>query len=268
MTIDYVMKPIVQIDNMVKDFPTGDGSFRALDDVSVEINQGEMVAIMGPSGSGKSTLMTLIGLLDSATSGSYTLDGEVVSNLSRFEQARVRNRKLGFVFQNFNLLPRLTALQNVELPLVYGRVDWRERRERARAALTSVGLGHKVDSLPTTLSGGQKQRVAIARAIVHNPAIILADEPTGALDTRTGNEIMALFRELNREQGRTIILVTHDPEIGRQMDRVIGLRDGCLAENILGDYYGVQPITPIEPLAVIEPLRERELVPVPLRRAS
>ncbi|NTU80738.1 MAG: ABC transporter ATP-binding protein, partial [Chloroflexales bacterium] len=246
MTTDYITRPIVQMEHMVKEFPTGDGAFRALDDVSVTIDQGEMVAIMGPSGSGKSTLMTLIGLLDTPTSGHYTLDGEDVSNLSRLEQARVRNRKLGFVFQNFNLLPRLTVLQNVELPLVYGRVDGRERKERARVALEVVGLGHKLDSLPTMLSGGQKQRVAVARALVHNPAIILADEPTGALDTKTGAEILGLFRDLNREQGRTIIVVTHDPEIGRHMDRVIGLRDGRLAENILGEYYGAEIFARIE----------------------
>lgn len=259
MQTDYRTKPIVVMEHIIKEFPVGDGVFRALDDVSLEIDQGEMVAIMGPSGSGKSTLMTLIGLLDTPTSGRYVLDGEDVSNLSRFEQARVRNQKLGFVFQNFNLLPRLTALQNVELPLIYGRVDARQRRERARAALEAVGLGGKIHNLPNTLSGGQKQRVAIARALVHDPAIILADEPTGALDTRTGAEIMALFRELNREQGRTIIIVTHDPEIGRHMDRVIGLRDGRLAENILSEYYGVEVFERIE--------REhlRELVPAPVR---
>jgi putative ABC transport system ATP-binding protein len=183
-----------------------------------------------------------------------------VSRLSRHEQARIRNRKLGFVFQNFNLLPRLTAQKNVELPLVYGRVNARERAERARAALEAVGLGHKRDSLPNTLSGGQKQRVAIARALVHDPAIILADEPTGALDTRTGAEILALFRQLNRDQGRTIIIVTHDPEIGRHMDRVIGLRDGRLVDNILSEYYGVEVLEEVERLRGLEP------VPVPVVR--
>ena len=258
MSTDYITRPIVQMEGMVKEFPTGDGVFRALDDVSVTVDQGEMVAIMGPSGSGKSTLMTLIGLLDTPTAGHYILDGEEVSGLSRLEQARVRNRKLGFVFQNFNLLPRLTALQNVELPLVYGRVGSRERRERARIALESVGLGAKLDSLPNTLSGGQKQRVAIARALVHNPPMILADEPTGALDTRTGAEILALFRDLNRDQGRTIVVVTHDPEIGRHMDRVIGLRDGRLADNILGEYYGVEVFERVE--------REHTRQPVPVPR--
>jgi putative ABC transport system ATP-binding protein len=258
MTTDYVTRPIVEMQGMLKEFPTGDEVFRALDDVSVTINQGEMVAIMGPSGSGKSTLMTLIGLLDTPTAGRYVLDGEEVSGLSRLEQARVRNRKLGFVFQNFNLLPRLTALQNVELPLVYGRVGRRERAERARVALESVGLGSKINNLPTTLSGGQKQRVAIARALVHNPAMILADEPTGALDTKTGAEIMGLFRELNERQGRTIVVVTHDPEIGRHMDRVIGLRDGRLADNILSEYYGVEVFERVE--------REQSRQPVPVEK--
>jgi putative ABC transport system ATP-binding protein len=248
------MQPIVKIENLVKDFATGDGTFRALDDVSVEIYPGEMVAIMGPSGSGKSTLMTLIGLLDTPTSGSYVLDGTDVSRLSRLDQARVRNDKLGFVFQNFNLLSRLNAQKNVELPLVYGRVNARERAERARTALESVGLGAKLHNLPNTLSGGQKQRVAIARSLVHNPSILLADEPTGALDTRTGAEIMALFRELNRDQGRTIVIVTHDPEIGRHMDRVIGLRDGQLTENILREYYGIDVFEQVERQHGFEPM--------------
>ena len=239
---EYVTEPVVRIENVTKDFTTGGSSFRALDDVSVEIHRGEMVAIMGPSGSGKSTLMTIIGLLDSPTSGNYWLDGQDVSGLSRFEQARVRNAKIGFVFQSFNLLPRLSALKNVELPMVYGRVDAREREQRAREALVAVGLGDKLGNRPNELSGGQKQRVAVARALVGMPSMILADEPTGALDTRTGAEIMSLFRTLNREQGLTIVIVTHDPEIGRHMDRVIGLRDGRVSPNILQEYYNVQPL--------------------------
>ncbi|HNP85070.1 MAG: ABC transporter ATP-binding protein [Chloroflexi bacterium SZAS-1] len=238
---DYVTEPVVRVEQLTKDFTTGETSFRALDDVSLEIHRGEMVAIMGPSGSGKSTLMTIIGLLDSPTSGSYYLDGQDVSQLSRVEQAHTRNAKIGFVFQNFNLLPRLSALKNVELPLVYGRMDARERERRARAALESVGLGDKLNNRPNELSGGQKQRVAVARSLVGVPSMILADEPTGALDTRTGSEIMNLFRTLNREQGLTIVIVTHDPEIGRQMDRVIGLRDGRLSPNILQEYYNVAP---------------------------
>jgi putative ABC transport system ATP-binding protein len=242
---------VVRLRGIVKEFEVAGGAFRALDDVSVEIRRGEMAAIMGPSGSGKSTLMTIIGLLDVPTAGAYQLDGVDVSTLDRIGQARVRNSKIGFVFQNFNLLPRLSALKNVELPLVYGRMDARERERRARAALEAVGLGEKLDSLPSQLSGGQKQRVAIARAIVGAPAMILADEPTGALDTRTGAEIMALFRQLNREQGLTVVIVTHDPEIGRQMDRVIGLRDGRLADNILHEYYNVpQELELREPVAV------------------
>jgi putative ABC transport system ATP-binding protein len=232
-------QPVIRAEGLRKEFATGETTFVALADVSVSINRSEMVAIMGPSGSGKSTLMTIIGLLDAPTSGHYWLDGADVSGLSRLEQARVRNEKLGFVFQNFNLLPRLSAQKNVELPLVYGRVGARERAEKAREALTAVGLESKLNSRPNELSGGQKQRVAIARALVSTPSVILADEPTGALDTRTGAEIMALFRQLNREQGLTIVVVTHDPEIGRQMDRVIGLRDGSLAANILDEYYNV-----------------------------
>lgn len=240
MTTDYITAPVVQVENLTKAFTTGDSAFLALDDVSLEIQRGEMVAIMGPSGSGKSTLMTILGLLDTPTSGRYLLDGQDVSGLSRLQQAQVRNAKLGFVFQNFNLLPRLSALKNVELPLVYGRVGNREREAKSREALIQVGLEAKLHNRPNELSGGQKQRVAIARALVHNPSMILADEPTGALDTRTGAEIMSLFRALNREQGLTIVIVTHDPEIGRQMDRVIGLRDGRLSPNILQDYYNVE----------------------------
>lgn len=242
MSTDYITMPVVRAEQVSKVFTTGDNSFLALDDVSVEIARGEMVAIMGPSGSGKSTLMTLLGLLDTPSSGNLWLDDENVSQLSRDAQARIRNQRIGFVFQNFNLLPRLTAQKNVELPLVYGRIAARDRAERARAALTAVGLEAKLNNRPNELSGGQKQRVAIARALVHRPSLILADEPTGALDTRTGAEVLALFRDLNREHGLTIVIVTHDPEIGRQMDRVIGLRDGRLAPNILQEYYNVEEL--------------------------
>ncbi len=237
MSIDDTTVPVVRVEHMIKEFATGDSVFRALNDVSLEIARGEMIAIMGPSGSGKSTLMTIVGLLDAPTSGSYWLDGQDVGGLDRLQQARTRNAKLGFVFQNFNLLPRLSALKNVELPLVYGRVDAREREMRARAALAAVGLESKLHNRPSELSGGQKQRVAVARALIGTPSLILADEPTGALDTRTGAEIMAIFRALNRELGLTIVIVTHDPEIGRQMDRVIGLHDGQISSNILQDYY-------------------------------
>jgi putative ABC transport system ATP-binding protein len=237
MIADNSADSVVRIENVVKEFATGDSMFRALDGVSLEIARGEMIAIMGPSGSGKSTLMTIVGLLDAPTSGSYWLDGQDVGGLDRLQQARVRNAKLGFVFQNFNLLPRLSASKNVELPLVYGHVDAREREARARAALAAVGLESKLHSRPNELSGGQKQRVAVARALIGTPSLILADEPTGALDTRTGAEIMEMFHTLNREQGLTIVIVTHDPEIGRQMDRVIGLRDGRISSNILQEYY-------------------------------
>ena len=237
MTENLSAEPVVRLEHLVKEF-SGDGeTLRALDDISLEIRRGEAVAIMGPSGSGKSTLMTILGLLDVPTGGVYRLDGEDVSKLDRRQQAHIRNTRIGFVFQNFNLLPRLSALKNVELPLVYGRMDARERERMARRALEAVGLGAKLNSLPNRLSGGQKQRVAIARAIVTAPVMILADEPTGALDSRTGAEILALFRQLNQEQGLTIVVVTHDAEIGRRMDRVIGLRDGRLVENILHDYY-------------------------------
>ncbi len=254
---DYITEPVVQIAGVTKEFDTGGSILAALDDVSIEIDRGEMVAIMGPSGSGKSTLLTILGLLDQPTHGTYWLDGEDVGTLDRQRQAFVRNQKIGFVFQNFNLLPRLTAQKNVELPLVYGRIANREREQRAREELISVGLESKLNSRPNELSGGQKQRVAIARALVNRPAILLADEPTGALDTRTGADIMELFRRLNRETGLTIIVVTHDLEIGRQMDRVIGLRDGRVTDNILHEYYNVPVATkelelPVNEIVAVE----------------
>jgi putative ABC transport system ATP-binding protein len=233
-------QPVISISNVSKIFDGGDNRVVALDNVTMHVDRGEMLAIMGPSGSGKSTLMTIIGLLDVPTSGRYLLDGIDTSELDRTAQAAVRNQKLGFIFQNFNLLPRLNALQNVALPMVYARVPPAERDARARAALEAVGLGNRLTNRPNELSGGQKQRVAVARALVNNPALLLADEPTGALDSRTGHEIMELFRTLNREQGITIIIVTHDAEIGKQMDRIVSLRDGQLNLQALHDYYGIQ----------------------------
>lgn len=251
-----VREPVVRINRVRKTFDAGGNILHALDDVSLEIQPAEMVAIMGPSGSGKSTLLTILGLLDQPTSGSYYLAGEDVSALDRQQQAHVRNQKIGFVFQNFNLLPRLTAQKNVELPMVYGRITGAEREQRAREALTAVGLASKLQNRPNELSGGQKQRVAIARALVNQPSIILADEPTGALDTRTGAEILELFRRLNREQGLTIIVVTHDAEIGRQMDRVIGLRDGKISDAVLKEYYNLhaQPTVESELAPTLEPV--------------
>lgn len=241
--------PVVNITGVSKIFDANGTSFQALDDVSCEIGRGEMVAIMGPSGSGKSTLMNIIGMLDVPTNGQYLLNGEDVSQIERKQQAKMRNAQIGFIFQSFNLLPRLSALQNVALPLVYGRISARERTERARAMLEAVGLGDKLDNLPNQLSGGQKQRVAIARALVTEPSMLLADEPTGALDTKTGAEILALFREINRERGVTLVVVTHDAEVGRQMERVIGLRDGKIVPRILETYYNVQPAAVDKPQA-------------------
>ncbi|MGE5707652.1 MAG: ABC transporter ATP-binding protein [Bacteroidota bacterium] len=208
----------------------GDQEVRALDEVSLEIKEGEFVAIMGASGSGKSTLMNVIGCLDTPTNGEYDLDGVPVSGCDDRTLARIRNSKIGFVFQNFNLLPRMTAVENVELPLVYAGVRPAERRQRALEALKSVALEERVHHKPTELSGGQQQRVAIARAIANRPKILLADEPTGALDTRTSEEIMDLFTRLNRE-GMTIVLVTHEPDIATYAQRVIKLRDGKILSD-------------------------------------
>jgi len=218
---------VIQTIDLKKIYLMGNVEVRALAGVSFNIFRGEVVSIMGPSGSGKSTLMNLLGCLDRPTSGSYLLDDEEVSSLDDDELASIRNRKVGFVFQSFNLLPRQTALSNVELPMRYAGVT-RERADRARAALASVGLGDRVDHRPTELSGGQQQRVAIARALVNNPAILMADEPTGNLDSKSGKEIMELLLNLNREVGTTLIIVTHDPTVAAQTQRIIRLRDGLL----------------------------------------
>jgi putative ABC transport system ATP-binding protein len=205
----------------------------ALEGIDLTIDSGEFLSIMGPSGSGKSTLMNILGCLDAPTSGKYFLDEEDVSNLDRDQRADVRSKKIGFVFQGFNLLPRINAVQNVGLPLIYGRMTSSLRREAAVEALQLVGLADRADHLPTQLSGGQQQRVAIARALVNKPEIILADEPTGNLDTRTSAEIMMVFRKLNRDRKITFILVTHDPEVGQVTDRKILIRDG----NVEGDVH-------------------------------
>lgn len=201
-----------------------------LKDVCFTVEEGEYVSIMGPSGSGKSTLMNIIGCLDVPSAGTYLLNGESVSEKSDSEMSKLRNSTIGFVFQNFNLLPRETALENVALPLLYGGVGRKERTERARQALEDVGLGERLTFFPTQLSGGQKQRVAIARAMVGNPKLLLADEPTGALDTASGKQIMELFRELNK-QGVTIVMITHEPEIAAYADRTLYIRDGQLSEG-------------------------------------
>jgi putative ABC transport system ATP-binding protein len=217
---------MIELENVTKVYPMGATEVRALDGVSLTIADGEWVAITGPSGSGKSTLMAIIGCLDSPTSGIYRLDGIEVERMSDDELAAVRNRKVGFVFQTFNLLARASALENVELPLMYSSVN--HRREKARAALEAVGLGDRMTHRPSELSGGQQQRVAIARALVTQPSILLADEPTGNLDSKTGREIMALFADLHRTRGITVIFVTHDPAIAASAQRVIHLKDGVI----------------------------------------
>jgi putative ABC transport system ATP-binding protein len=221
---------LIETRGLQKHYQMGAETVRALNGVDLVIRANEYVAIMGPSGSGKSTLMNLIGCLDSPTAGEYILNGNHVAGMDDDQLARVRNREIGFVFQTFNLLPRSTALENVELPLVYGGVAARERRERAVAALKSVELGDRLDHRPNELSGGQRQRVAIARALVTRPSIILADEPTGNLDSRTSEEIMALFERLHAE-GQTVIMVTHEPDIAAHADRVVTLRDGVISSD-------------------------------------
>jgi len=222
---------VIQAENLTKIYKMGSVEVHALNGLSLKIARGEIVSIMGPSGSGKSTLMNIIGCLDRPTSGEYILDGEPVARLSDDQLATIRNRKVGFVFQSFNLLSRATALANVELPLRYSGV-MQGRREKAREALESVGLADRIHHRPKELSGGQQQRVAIARALVNDPAIILADEPTGNLDTKSGQEIMELLLKLNHEHGTTLIIVTHAADIAAHSQRIIRIRDGVVEEAL------------------------------------
>jgi putative ABC transport system ATP-binding protein len=229
---------MIQAENLTKVYKMGEDEVRALNHASFTIENGEMVAIMGPSGSGKSTLMSIIGCLDVPTSGRYVLDGVSVENMEDAQLAEIRGRKIGFVFQQFNLLARTSALENVMLPLTYAGISGKERQKRAMEALERVGLGDRTQHAPNELSGGQQQRVAIARAIVNEPAILLADEPTGALDSKTGIEIMELFQSLHNDHGQTVILVTHDSYVARHTNRVIMLSDG----HVISDEINHHPI--------------------------
>jgi putative ABC transport system ATP-binding protein len=222
---------LIETQDLWKTYVMGSEEIHALRGVSIQIPRGEYVAIMGPSGSGKSTLMNLIGCLDTPSKGSYLLNNKQVSQMNDDELARIRNEEIGFVFQTFNLLPRATALHNVELPLVYAGVNAKERSERAKAALSKVELDQRMSHRPNELSGGQRQRVAIARALVNNPSILLADEPTGNLDSKTGVEIMALFERLHAS-GNTIVLVTHEPDIAQHAHRIIHIRDGQVEDDV------------------------------------
>ena len=241
------MKKVIELDNIRRDFHVGDEVVHALRGVSFSITEGEFVTIMGTSGSGKSTLLNTLGCLDTPTKGEYYLDGISVRTMSKSERAVLRNRKIGFVFQNYNLLPKTTAVENVELPLMYNTaVSAKERRQRAIDALVAVGLGDRLEHKSNQMSGGQMQRVAIARALVNNPAVILADEATGNLDTRTSFEILVLFQKLHAE-GRTIIFVTHNPDIARYSSRNIRLRDG----KVIEDTYNTNIQSAAEQLALL-----------------
>lgn len=218
-------KPLIKLDKIEKIYYMGGEDVHALKNIDLEVGRAGFIAIMGPSGSGKSTLMNIIGCLDTPTSGSYWLNGDDVADATEDELAAIRNKEFGFIFQTFNLLPRASALRNVELPLIYSGISRAERHEMAQEALSVVGLGHRTEHKPTEMSGGERQRVAVARAMVNRPSVLLADEPTGNLDTKTGEEILKLFHEIN-DQGKTIVTVTHDPEVAEHAERILVLRDG------------------------------------------
>jgi len=229
------MTPVVEVAGLRKEYAMGDDTVLALRGVSLTLERGEFVAVMGPSGSGKSTFMHVVGLLDAPTTGTYRFEGAEVSHLSGDERADIRGRRLGFVFQAYNLLPRTTALENVELPMVYAGIPEAERRRIARAKLELVGISHLADHHPNQLSGGQQQRVAIARSLVNDPGLILADEPTGALDTQSSQDVMRLFTRLNRDEGITVMLVTHEPEVAAYARRIVTFRDGAITCDALNE---------------------------------
>ncbi|NLM75023.1 MAG: ABC transporter ATP-binding protein [Clostridiaceae bacterium] len=229
-------KEILSMQNIVKAYQMGDEEQIVLKGINLKVYEGEFISVLGPSGSGKSTLMNIIGCLDIPTSGTYILGGRNISNLTEKQLARIRNKEIGFVFQSFQLLPRLTALENVELPLIYARVSPSKRRKRAEELLIKVGLEDKMYHKPTQLSGGQQQRVAIARALANHPTLLLADEPTGALDQKTGKQVMKLFEELNNE-GHTIIMITHDSNIAKHARRIVKILDGNLVEGVVENVY-------------------------------
>lgn len=246
---DENTRPLIQLHEVARVYDLGQVKVEALKPTSLDIGRGEYVALVGPSGSGKSTLMNTLGCLDRPTNGSYLLDGEEIVSMSRDERARIRNRQIGFVFQNFNLLNRTSALENVEVPLLYAKnVSARDRHKRAVEQLQRVGLGDRLHHHTSQLSGGQQQRVAIARALVNQPSILLADEPTGNLDSRTSQEVIALFRQLNAEQGITVILVTHDQDVARNANRTIVLRDGEVVADTTDFSQALQSLHSHEPI--------------------
>jgi putative ABC transport system ATP-binding protein len=240
--------PLIRLEKLSRRYQMGAETIHALREVSLEIERGEYVAIMGPSGSGKSTLMNLIGCLDTPTSGQYELNGVQVGQMDDNQLAEIRNKEIGFIFQTFNLLPRSDALRNVELPLIYAGVSAQERRQVALEALKNVGLGDRIHHKPNELSGGQRQRVSVARALVNRPSLLLADEPTGNLDTRTGTEILALFEELSRK-GNTLIVVTHEEDVARHARRILRIRDGLIASDERGEGQAIQ----VEPAVASAP---------------